>query len=131
MWGSHTRGFPNFSFITAIQAGTTFNYVDIADTEARHLAYTVAEALKRNYVEVEPTQADEDDWVQQVVETGKGRLQFLDSCTPGYYNFEGEGSNNSKAALNNFYCGSGLDFMQMLKDWRDEGSFAKFDVKQG
>jgi cyclohexanone monooxygenase len=131
LWGSHTRGFPNFSFITAIQAGTTFNYVDIADTEARHLAYTVAESLKRDYLEVEPTQADEDDWVQQVVETGKGRLQFLDSCTPGYYNFEGEGSNNSKAALNNFYCGSGLDFMQMLKDWRDEGKFAKFDVKQG
>jgi cyclohexanone monooxygenase len=131
MWGTHTRGFPNFCFITAMQAGTTFNYVDIADTEARHVAYTVAEALKRDYLEVEPTQTDEDDWVQQVVDAGKGRLQFLDACTPGYYNFEGEGTSNRKAELNNFYCGSGLGFMKMLKDWRDKGDFDKFEVNKG
>ena len=39
--------------------------------------------------------------------------------------------NNSKAELNNFYCGSGLGFIQMLKDWRDKGDFDKYEVKQG
>jgi hypothetical protein len=47
---------------------------------------------------------------------------FLESCTPGYYN--NEGKLNDQARQNSFYGAGAIAFGQVLDAWRAEGSLA-------
>ena len=46
-------------------------------------------------------------------------LAFLESCTPGYYNNEGQLS--PQARQNMFFMGGPLEFVELLDRWRAEG----------
>jgi cyclohexanone monooxygenase len=53
-------------------------------------------------------------------------LDFLEQCTPGYYN--NEGKPGERSGQNGFYGGGSEAFFKLLRDWRAEGSLAGLEL---
>ena len=53
-------------------------------------------------------------------------LQFLESCTPGYYN--NEGKPGERSLKNGSYGAGAVAFIQLLERWRAEGSLAGLEL---
>ena len=119
LYGMQTDGFPNFFFQHLIQAAGSSNYVHTADEQTKHIAYTIGECLTRGIETVQPTTEAVDSWIEEVLTLGGPRRAFIETCTPGYYNFEGNAARVS--ALNEFWCGNPLDYNRRLQAWRDAG----------
>lgn len=65
--------------------------------------------------------------MQTILKMGEGRRQFLEACTPGYYNNEGRGM--SEATARSFPYGPGpVAFIELLIEWRKEGDFAGLEL---
>ena len=126
LYGMHTRGFPNFFLMHLIQAAGSSNYVHTADEQTQHIAFTIGECLRRGVQTVQPTEQAVESWVQEVLTLGSPRRQFLEACTPGYYNFEGNAGRVS--ALNEFWCGSPLEYNRRLQDWRADGDLKDLET---
>ena len=62
--GMTSRGFPNQFFTGFIQGGVSANTTAMFEQQAEHIAYIIAEAVKRGATTVEPSQEAQDDWVQ-------------------------------------------------------------------
>ena len=114
--GIQTHGFPNLFMMSIAQAGAAVNYVHIADEQTKTIVHVVTECLRRDIATVQPTAAAEDAWVEEVVSGSRGRRAFLEACTPGYYNYEGK--RERSAALNDFYPGGPMAYIDLLADWR-------------
>jgi cyclohexanone monooxygenase len=126
LYGMQTHGFPNYFFQHLIQAAGSSNYVHTADEQGKHISYTIAECLKRGIETVQPTKAAEESWIEEVVTLGGPRRAFIETCTPGYYNFEGNAGRVS--ALNEFWCGNPLEYNQRLQEWRAAGALADLET---
>jgi len=125
--GMHSRGFPNCFIMGPQQAGFTVNFPHMLNEQSRHIAYIVRHALDHGVRTVETSEAAETEWVDTVIRlAGLGR-EFLESCTPGYYNNEGKLS--ERAAQNGFYGGGSVQFFQILRDWRAEGSLRGLELR--
>jgi cation diffusion facilitator CzcD-associated flavoprotein CzcO len=118
--GIFSHGFPNLFIISPGQAGFTVNFPHLIDEQARHISHVVQQAISRDIAIVEVTDAAEQDWVQTVIEKSRISLPFLESCTPGYYNNEGQPER--RAAQNSTYGGGSIEYFQILADWRSESS---------
>jgi len=124
--GMHSRGFPNCFIMGPQQAGFTVNFPHMLNEQSQHIAYIVRQAIDRGVRTVEVSEAAEAEWVDQVIRlSGLGR-EFLESCTPGYYNNEGKLS--ERAAQNGFYGGGSVQFFQILRDWRAEGGLRGLEL---
>jgi cyclohexanone monooxygenase len=64
--------------------------------------------------------------VETIVDRARNTLDFLESCTPGYYNNEGQPS--KRAAQNTSYGGGPIEYFRILADWRADGSFPGLDL---
>ena len=117
--GFTTRGFPNWFYIGMSQNAFSVNMTSMFDDQARHIAYLVAETLRRGARTIEPTQEGVDDWVGLVNGFKVGGLGFLESCTPGYYN--NEGAPQAGNAFFGAYTPGTNAFAELLQDWRDTG----------
>ena len=93
----HTRGFPNLLIFSLQQSGFTANFPHALDEQSRHAAYILRHALDHDVDTVEVSQEAEDAWVQTIIEMAQFNLDFLESCTPGYYNNEGKPSERGSA----------------------------------
>jgi cyclohexanone monooxygenase len=125
--GMQSRGFPNCFILGPQQAGFTVNYPHLLDEQGRHVAYVVAQALQRGLRTVEVSAAAEAEWVETVLRlSGRGR-DFLESCTPGYYNNEGRLS--ERAAQNGFFGGGPVEFFRILREWRERGDLAGLELR--
>jgi cyclohexanone monooxygenase len=120
--GMHVRGFPNCLIFSNTQSGFTANYPHMLNEQSKHAAYIITEAAARQASVVEATQEAEDAWVQEVMDSAIMRQKFAEECTPGYYNNEGKPS--PLAARNGPYGKGSIAFIQLIKDWRDEGAMA-------
>jgi cyclohexanone monooxygenase len=124
--GMHSRGFPNCFIMGPQQAGFTVNFPHLLEEESRHIAYIVSHAQARGARTVEVSEAAEAEWVDTIIRSsGMGR-QFLESCTPGYYNNEGKLSD--LAAQNGFFGGGSIEFFRLLKEWRDKGGMPGMEL---
>jgi cyclohexanone monooxygenase len=123
--GMHVYGFPNMFVLGHTQAGFTVNYPHLLDEGSRHACFMVQQALDNGWAEVEATADGEASWLAQLAESARDIRAFQESCTPGYYNNEGQ------PGTGGFLVGSyGLGpiaFFQLLADWRDAGDFAGLD----
>ena len=118
-FGTQTHGFPNFFFNGLAQSGVSINYVHIADEQTKHIAYIIKQCLDRGSETVEATQEAEDSWVDEII-TGSGpRRAFLESCTPGYYNYEGQ--RKESLALQEVFGEGPMAYLRRLDEWRDNG----------
>jgi cyclohexanone monooxygenase len=117
--GMHVNGFPNCFIMSNPQAGFTANYPHLLDEQAKHVAYIVKTGIEKGLSKVEATEEGETGWVEQCLSKARMATDFFESCTPGYYNNEGQTSELS--SQNGFYGGGSLEFFKILADWRDEG----------
>jgi cyclohexanone monooxygenase len=125
--GMHSHGFPNCFIMGPQQAGFTVNYPHLLDEQSRHVAYVVSQAALRGVGTVEASEAAEAEWVETILRlAGRGR-EFLESCTPGYYNNEGKLSD--RAAQNGFFGGGSVEFFRILREWRAQGELAGLELR--
>jgi len=117
--GMHTRGFPNCFVVGSAQAGMSANFPHMIDEQARHIAWLVRLARDEGVATIEATESAEREWTQAIVTNGERRRRFLEACTPGYYNNEGQPSDVS--ARNAPFAPGPTVFIDLLRAWRDDG----------
>ncbi len=118
--GFHANGFPNCFIISQSQSGFTVNFPHAMDEQAQHISYIVNQCLKGNVRTIEATPEAEEAWVQEVIALSRFSQDFLESCTPGYYN--NEGKPNPKSVQNGSYGAGAIAFFGKLKAWREDGT---------
>jgi cyclohexanone monooxygenase len=119
--GMHSRGFPNCMIVSNSQAGFTVNFPHMLDEQAKHLAHIVSHALDNDVRTVEVSADAEEAWVQTIIDFARFSLDFQESCTPGYYNNEGQPS--TLARQNGPYGAGPNAFIKLITDWREAGTF--------
>jgi hypothetical protein len=60
------------------------------------------------------------------MELAQNNMDFLESCTPGYYN--NEGKPGERSVRNGFYGAGSIAFFKVLEDWRREGGLAGLEL---
>ncbi len=123
MFGMHTNGFPNLLIMGLSQVGGSANIPHVIDVQARHIAYVLKNAVARQARILDISKAAEEDWVQKVVAASVMSLDFLETCTPGYYNNEGQ-PQGELIRRNGAYAPGIMAFSRILDAWREEGSLA-------
>ena len=121
--GMFVHEFPNLAVMSPGQAGFTVSFPHLLAEQAGHIAHVVEHLLARpgDGATVEVTAEAERAWVDTVIEKARISLPFLESCTPGYYNNEGQPER--RAAQNTSYGGGSIEYFGILADWRDDGGF--------
>ncbi len=117
--GMHVNGFPNCFIMSNAQAGFTANYPHLLDEQAKHIAYIIETAGAKGCSRVEVTEQGEAGWVQRCIDRARDTGDFLENCTPGYYN--NEGRTGDRNAQNGFYGGGSIEFFRLLGEWRAAG----------
>ena len=123
LFGMQTRGFPNCFIIGLAQVGLSANIPHVLDVQSRHVAYVLQHAIERGATTVDVSEQAEAEWVGRVLEASAASLGFLEGCTPGYYNNEGQ-PNGPLIRRNGAYAGGIMAFSKILDDWRAEGHLA-------
>jgi cyclohexanone monooxygenase len=118
--GMTVNGFPNCFIFSVVQSGFTANYPHALLEQARHAAHIIGVAMATQKSRVEPTVAAEEAWTGEVLDAVLDRRQFLEECTPGYYN--GEGNVSPLAASFAPYGKGSPAFFDILAKWRSEGT---------
>lgn len=124
--GLAVNGFPNMFLMGPGQAGFTANYPHLLDEQAEQIAYILSEVSARQAGTFEASPEGEAAWVQQIIEKAVMRQQFLEECTPGYYNNEGKPSD--RAAQNNSYGEGPNAYFRILKAWRENGALEGLEL---
>ncbi|WP_033287638.1 flavin-containing monooxygenase [Amycolatopsis jejuensis] len=123
LFGTQTHGFPNFFIVSYFQSGIASNQAHTLDVLSQHISTVVREARDRNARTVDITEDAEDDWVRTVVASSTASAEFLESCTPSYYNNEGR-PNVALFRRNGPYAAGILPFSRLLENWRSTGDYA-------
>jgi cyclohexanone monooxygenase len=126
--GMHSRCFPNCFIFSNTQSGFTVNFPHMIDEQSKHLAYIVTHALENDITVIEANADAEDAWVQTIIDLSQNNQQFLEACTPGYYNNEGKPGDRS--SRNASYGGGAIAFIKLLEAWRAEGSLAGLELSK-
>jgi cyclohexanone monooxygenase len=117
--GMHVEGFPNCFIMSNAQAGFTASYPHLLDEQAKHIAYIIKTSHEKGIQTVEASVEGEEAWVKQCIEKARNNGDFLENCTPGYYN--NEGKSGERGAQDGFYGGGSIEFFKILEDWRAAG----------
>jgi cyclohexanone monooxygenase len=117
--GLHSRGFPNCFIVSLVQSGFSVNFPHMLDEQARHIAYIVDHAERHDVTRIEAEQDAQDAWVRTIIDLSTMNVDFLESCTPGYYNNEGQPY--ARMAKNTSYGAGPVRFAQVLAEWRVTG----------
>lgn len=118
--GLHTHGFPNCFIESIAQSGFTVNFPYLIDIQSRHVAWVIAEALRQGIAALEATAEAEQAWVDTVVARSGVIAGRRETCTPGYYNREGQA--NDRLRQDSFFFGSPTEYADILGGWRAAGT---------
>ncbi|MBF6601151.1 MAG: NAD(P)/FAD-dependent oxidoreductase [Dehalococcoidia bacterium] len=124
--GLYSRGFPNVFIISNAQSGFTVNFPHMLNEQGKHLAYVIKHALDHEVRTVEASEEAEAAWVETIISLARPGREFLESCTPGYYN--NEGKPGERSGQNGPYGGGPVAFVKILEDWRAEGALAGLEL---
>lgn len=125
--GTMTHGFPNQFFIGYIQGGLNASVTEQFGRQGEHIAWIIAQALKRGAVRVEATREAMDDYVAHFEATTIDQSDFLNSCPPSYFN--NEGAQDHKWGLFRPWGAGWKDFLNFLREWREAGDMKGLDVR--
>jgi cyclohexanone monooxygenase len=127
--GMTSRGFPNQFFTGFIQGGVSANTTAMFEQQAKHIAYIIAEAQNRGATTVEPSEEGQGAWVKTISELRMDNSAFELSCTPGYYNNEGQGgAKDNGAFLGDFYSPGFYAFDDLIAEWRANGDLEGLEL---
>ena len=120
--GLSSHGFPNWFTIGINQNGLSPNMTAMFDDQAVHVSYIIDEVQKRGATTIEVEAEAEKAWVEEIVRlAGGGNAEFLEACTPGYYNREGQVGKG--VSMQNSPYAPGINaFNDLLARWREAGS---------
>ena len=124
--GLFSRGFPNCLIISNTQSGFTANFPHMINEQSKHIAYVLKHCADHQVRVAEPSQEAEDAWVQTIIDLSIMRQKFLEECTPGYYN--NEGNVQAMSTRNGSYGAGPVAFVKVLEDWRAEGSLKGLEL---
>jgi cation diffusion facilitator CzcD-associated flavoprotein CzcO len=127
--GLAVNGFPNCFILSIAQSGFTVNFPYLLDVQARHTADVIAWGLNHDATELEASAEAESAWVETVVGRSGASAERAKSCTPGYYNREGQA--NAKTRQGSFFYGSPTEYADILEKSRTGGLPAGFDLPNG
>jgi cyclohexanone monooxygenase len=125
--GMHVHGFPNCFIMSNSQAGFTASYPHMLNEQAKHLAYIIRKGIDDKLQAVEVTEAGEAEWINRCIQKAQMAGEFLENCTPGYYN--NEGKTGERSAQDGFYGGGSVEFIQILEAWREDGSMPGLELR--
>ena len=123
LYGMQTHDFPNCFIVGLSQVGMSANIPHVLDVQSRHIVHILSHACQRGARTFDATADGEAAWVQQVIDASMANVGFLESCTPGYYNNEGQ-PNGLLIRRNGAYAPGIIGFAKVLDAWREEGRFA-------
>jgi cyclohexanone monooxygenase len=124
--GLLSRGFPNCFIVSNVQSGFSANFPHMINEQSKHIAYVIAEASARQARTVEPSEEAEAAWVKTIEDLAIMRQAFLEECTPGYYN--NEGNVRVMSNRNGSYGAGPVAFVKVLEAWRDEGELKGLEL---
>jgi cyclohexanone monooxygenase len=120
--GMTTRGFPNQFYTGFTQVGISANIAANYELQGEHIAFVIAEALKRGVNTLEPSKEAQEQWCATIQETAIDNSAFDAQCTPGYYNNEGGGGGEGiRSHLGEPYGPGFYAFEELLRVWREKG----------
>jgi cyclohexanone monooxygenase len=122
-----TRGFPNLCIVSTRQVGQSPNFQHIINEQTRHLTYVLGRARELGVRTLEATAEAEQAWTAEVVESAEGLGDFLEQCTPGYYNNEGAAP-TLQGKKSGLYFKGPIAFIGVLEAWREEGNMAGLEL---
>jgi len=120
--GFYSHGFPNCFHMGFTQTGFVPNFTYMLDNQAQHITGVIEDANARNLKSVEASAEAEAAWVAKV-NAPDMMTDYLSSCTPGYYNGEGQ-PDGSDGFLQGHYSEGGVAFYAMLREWREKGDMS-------
>jgi cyclohexanone monooxygenase len=129
LYGMQTRGFPNCFIVGLAQVGGSANITHTLDVQSRHIAYVIESAIERGAKTVDVQQEAEDAWVDTIIKASMMNLSFLENCTPGYYNNEGQ-PNGELIRQNGAYAPGIMAFSQVVEAWNAEGGLKGLEFAQ-
>ena len=124
--GFFVRDFPNLFLVSNGQSGFTANFPHMLNEQSKHIAYVIQNAQGRQARTVEVEQGAVDSWVETIQKLALMRADFLNECTPGYYN--NEGKPEAMSTKNSMYGAGPIAFVKVLEDWRAEGSLQGLEL---
>ena len=126
--GMLARGFPNLMIFDQLQGGVAINFAHLMTELANHASWLIAHCLEQGIAEIEPNAEAQEAWFHTLIGRLGAQAMFFAQCTPGYFN--GEGNMNVTPATMRMvpYFGPLMDFVQILRDWRADGTLAGVDV---
>ncbi|MFM8416654.1 MAG: monooxygenase, partial [Actinomycetota bacterium] len=122
--GFCSHGFPNLFHMGGVQSGVSPNFTELYNEQSRHVAYVIGAAEAAGARTVEPTAEAEAEWVAVITASAGSRAEFQESCTPGYYNNEGQPISESDMFNGSGHPGGPVAFFEFLDAWRQTGAFA-------
>jgi cation diffusion facilitator CzcD-associated flavoprotein CzcO len=126
--GLTVRNFPNCFFLGFTQTAITISVPQALGEQARHVAYIVNQARKRDAKAIEPTAQAEQAYIDVVRSLARTGERFYRECTPGYYNSEGAEGNRA-GFFSNMYGAGPLAFFELLDQWRAAGDLAGLELR--
>lgn len=128
--GMTSRGFPNQFYTGFTQVGISANIAANYELQGEHIAYIIAEALRRGAETVEPSQEAQDQWCKTIRDTAIDNTAFIGECTPGYYNNEGGGGGEGiRFYLGEPYGPGFYAFGDLLAEWRAKGDLDGLELE--
>ena len=128
LFGMQTRGFPNLFIISLSQGPMGANIPHVLDIQSRHISYIIDEARKREAATVDVEEEAENNWVDTIIKASVANLQFLENCTPGYYNNEGM-PQGELIRRNGTYAPGPIAFQGVVDAWRAKGDLAGLKIE--
>jgi cation diffusion facilitator CzcD-associated flavoprotein CzcO len=113
-------GFPNCFHMGITQNALTANFPHMLEEQSRHIAELIRHAKSQEARCIEPTAEAEAEWVATIKEKAMNNQDFLEACTPGYYNNEGKPEKGFGLA-GELYGGGPVEFHDLIKKWREAG----------
>ncbi|MEM7542984.1 MAG: NAD(P)/FAD-dependent oxidoreductase [Pseudomonadota bacterium] len=117
--GFFSKGFPNIFHMGLTQTGLAPNFTYMLGEQSQHIAYVIQQVNQQGAKTVETTGEAEAGWVETVSQPSFF-TEYLSSCTPGYYNSEGNvGEGNG--LFDGQYGEGAVQFYMLLERWREQG----------
>jgi cyclohexanone monooxygenase len=123
--GFTTRDFPNWFYVGISQNALSVNMTAMFDEQARHISYIIRETQQRGATTVEPSADAQQEWCDLIASMQVMNTSFFESCTPGYYNNEG---NLGDRRAGGTYTPGLNAFNALLEEWRAEGSMKGLEL---
>ncbi len=124
--GLFTHGFPNLFVMTTQQSGQSANFQHMLDEQSHHIAHILGQVKARGLRTLEASADAEAAWVATILKYAASRRDYLASCTPGYYNNEGQP--DARMERNSQFWRGPMAFIRLLDEWRRSGALPGLEV---